>query len=60
MFVLCISITQAWHKECFKCGNCSKGLDSILCCEGPDKNIYCKGKSILKIQIYIYIYIHTI
>lgn len=32
-----------WHKECFKCGNCAKGLDSISCCEGPDRNIYCKG-----------------
>lgn len=21
---------------------CNKGLDSISCCEAPDKNIYCK------------------
>ncbi|EDW96416.1 muscle LIM protein Mlp84B [Drosophila simulans] len=34
---------RSWHKECFKCGTCKKGLDSILCCEAPDKNIYCKG-----------------
>uniref|UniRef100_A0A1L8DMD3 Putative regulatory protein mlp n=2 Tax=Nyssomyia neivai TaxID=330878 RepID=A0A1L8DMD3_9DIPT len=33
---------KAWHKECFKCGNCAKRLDSVNCCEGPDKDIYCK------------------
>ncbi|KAJ1521134.1 hypothetical protein ONE63_002831 [Megalurothrips usitatus] len=34
---------RAWHKECFKCGDCSKRLDSVLVCEGPDKDIYCKA-----------------
>lgn len=34
---------QSFHKECFKCGTCNKGLDSISCCEGPDRDIYCKG-----------------
>ncbi|XP_021184617.1 muscle LIM protein Mlp84B isoform X5 [Helicoverpa armigera] len=33
---------RAWHKECFKCGDCLKRLDSTNCCEGPDKDIYCK------------------
>ncbi|XP_065158126.1 muscle LIM protein Mlp84B-like isoform X1 [Atheta coriaria] len=33
---------RAFHKSCFKCADCKKGLDSILCCEGPDKDIYCK------------------
>nr|CAD7398317.1 unnamed protein product [Timema cristinae] len=33
---------RAWHRECFKCGLCAKGLDSRNCCEAPDKNIYCK------------------
>ncbi|XP_066600576.1 muscle LIM protein Mlp84B [Prorops nasuta] len=33
---------KPWHKECFKCGCCSKRLDSVNCCEGPDKDIYCK------------------
>ncbi|XP_072743645.1 muscle LIM protein Mlp84B isoform X4 [Anoplolepis gracilipes] len=33
---------EQWHKECFKCANCSKRLDSVNCCEGPDKDIYCK------------------
>lgn len=33
---------RSWHKECFKCGLCSKGLDSVSCCEAPDKMIYCK------------------
>lgn len=34
---------QSWHRECFKCGECTKRLDSVNCCEGPDKDIYCKG-----------------
>ncbi|MBQ5153907.1 hypothetical protein EGM85_11685, partial [Macrococcus caseolyticus] len=29
---------RAWHKECFKCGDCLKRLDSTNCCEGPDKD----------------------
>ncbi|XP_046666177.1 LOW QUALITY PROTEIN: muscle LIM protein Mlp84B-like [Homalodisca vitripennis] len=33
---------RAYHRECFKCGDCSKHLDSVLVCEGPDKDIYCK------------------
>ncbi|KAL5288122.1 CSRP1 family protein [Megaselia abdita] len=33
---------RMWHKECFKCGQCSKGLDSISCSEAPDGFIYCK------------------
>ncbi|KOC67997.1 Muscle LIM protein Mlp84B [Habropoda laboriosa] len=33
---------RQWHRECFKCANCSKRLDSVNCCEGPDKDIYCK------------------
>ncbi|XP_022193124.1 muscle LIM protein Mlp84B isoform X1 [Nilaparvata lugens] len=33
---------RGWHRECFKCYTCTKGLDSLLCCEGPDKGIYCK------------------
>ncbi|EEB17494.1 muscle lim protein, putative [Pediculus humanus corporis] len=34
---------RSWHAECFKCGSCSKRLDSTNCCEGPDKDIYCKA-----------------
>ncbi|KAG4074923.1 hypothetical protein HA402_009348 [Bradysia odoriphaga] len=33
---------RTFHKECFKCGACRKPLDSVNCCEGPDKDIYCK------------------
>jgi hypothetical protein len=32
---------RQWHKSCFKCGECAKRLDSVNCCEGPDKDIYC-------------------
>ncbi|KAH0809018.1 hypothetical protein GEV33_013771 [Tenebrio molitor] len=34
---------RAFHKSCFKCGVCAKGLDSVNVTEGPDKDIYCKG-----------------
>ncbi|RZC36746.1 muscle LIM protein Mlp84B [Asbolus verrucosus] len=33
---------RAFHKSCFKCGLCTKGLDSVNVTEGPDKDIYCK------------------
>ncbi|KAG5322588.1 MLP2 protein, partial [Pseudoatta argentina] len=36
---------RQWHRECFKCANCTKRLDSVNCCEGPDKDIYCKGEN---------------
>lgn len=39
----CSLYVQAWHRECYKCGDCMKRLDSTNCCEGPDKDIYCKG-----------------
>ncbi|XP_050303043.1 muscle LIM protein Mlp84B-like isoform X5 [Anthonomus grandis grandis] len=35
---------RAFHKSCFKCGDCNKGLDSVNVTEGPDKDIYCKEK----------------
>ncbi|XP_071453098.1 muscle LIM protein Mlp84B-like isoform X2 [Hetaerina americana] len=31
-----------WHRKCFKCKDCHKTLDSILACDGPDKDVYCK------------------
>jgi len=33
---------QIWHKACFKCSECRKGLDSDTLTE-RDKDIYCKG-----------------
>ncbi|KAG8229005.1 hypothetical protein J437_LFUL009168 [Ladona fulva] len=35
---------RSWHRGCFKCNACTKRLDSVNCCEGPDKEIYCKAK----------------
>jgi hypothetical protein len=32
-----------WHKGCFSCAECRRPLDSILSCDGPDKEIYCKS-----------------
>jgi len=43
-----VFFVQQWHRECFKCANCSKRLDSVNCCEGPDKDIYCKGEDMVR------------
>jgi len=32
-----------YHKKCFTCNSCKRPLDSVLCCDGPDGEIYCKG-----------------
>ena len=31
------------YQKCFSCGSCSRPLDSVLCCDAPDGDIYCKG-----------------
>jgi hypothetical protein len=33
---------SVWHKKCFSCAECKRPLDSILACDGPDKEIYDK------------------
>jgi len=38
----CLSKGREWHRKCFKCKDCTKTLDSIIACDGPDKDIYCK------------------
>jgi len=32
-----------YHKKCFSCYACKRPLDSVLACDAPDGNIYCKG-----------------
>lgn len=40
---MCIVVfLKEWHKKCFKCKDCNKTLDSIIACDGPDKDVYCK------------------
>lgn len=34
--------SREWHRKCFKCRDCNKTLDSIIACDGPDKDVYCK------------------
>lgn len=36
-------LKQGWHKRCFKCNNCTRTLDSTLHCDGPDREVYCRG-----------------
>jgi len=31
-----------WHKGCFNCSECHRVLDSVLACDGPDRDVYCK------------------
>ncbi|XP_076757462.1 muscle LIM protein Mlp84B isoform X1 [Xylocopa sonorina] len=33
---------REWHRKCYKCRDCTKTLDSIIACDGPDKDVYCK------------------
>lgn len=37
-----LSKGREWHRKCFKCRDCTKTLDSIIACDGPDKEVYCK------------------
>jgi len=36
---------RTYHKACFTCenGSCKRPLDSVLVCDTPNGNIYCKG-----------------
>lgn len=33
---------QSWHKSCFRCAKCGKGLESTTLAD-KDGDIYCKG-----------------
>nr|XP_027213510.1 muscle LIM protein Mlp84B-like isoform X4 [Penaeus vannamei] len=33
---------KSYHRTCFNCKNCRKPLDSVVHCDGPDKEVYCK------------------
>lgn len=33
---------QSWHKSCFRCAKCGKGLESTTLAD-KDGEIYCKG-----------------
>lgn len=35
---------KAYHKRCFHCLTCNKTLDSTIHCDGPDKEVYCRGR----------------
>nr|XP_049697023.1 muscle LIM protein Mlp84B isoform X4 [Helicoverpa armigera] len=34
---------RGYHRRCFKCLNCNRTLDSMMHCDGPDGDIYCRG-----------------
>lgn len=34
---------QSWHKSCFRCAKCGKGLESTTLAD-KDGEIYCKGE----------------
>lgn len=34
---------QMWHKKCFNCAECHRPLDSVLACDGPDKEVHCRA-----------------
>jgi cysteine/glycine-rich protein len=37
-----LSKHNVFHKPCFTCLDCKRPLDSTLCCDSPDGEIYCK------------------
>lgn len=36
-------IPQGYHRRCFKCVHCNRTLDSMMHCDGADKQICCRG-----------------
>jgi len=34
---------SVWHKKCFSCSECKRPLDSVLACDGPDREIHCRA-----------------
>jgi len=39
----CVTKVGSFHSNCFSCIECTRKLDSVTCCEGPDGEIYCKA-----------------
>merc|ERR1719244_1164533 len=39
----CVTKVGSFHQNCFSCIECTRKLDSVTCCEGPDGEIYCKA-----------------
>ena len=37
------SLKLFWFQKCFSCKACTRPLDSMLACDAPDNDIYCKG-----------------
>ncbi|XP_064114114.1 muscle LIM protein Mlp84B-like isoform X3 [Macrobrachium nipponense] len=37
-----LSRNKKWHKRCYSCRECFRPLDSMVLCDGPDGDIYCK------------------
>lgn len=37
------SKNKTYHKKCFSCKSCKRPLDSVLACDAPDDEIYCRG-----------------
>lgn len=40
---LMFSKDKKYHKKCFTCKSCTRPLDSMLACDAPNGDIYCKG-----------------
>ena len=43
MYLFSYSLQGSWyHKNCFRCVDCSRLLDSLTNNDGPDGQLYCK------------------
>lgn len=38
-----LSKGAVWHKLCFNCAECHRPLDSMIACDGPDREIHCRS-----------------
>lgn len=46
-----MSNNQGYHRRCFKCLLCNRTLDSTMHCDGPDKDIYCRGINLNNLKV---------
>lgn len=40
---LVLAKSREWHRKCFKCFDCRRTLDSIIACDGPTDEVFCRS-----------------
>lgn len=52
--------SSMWHKRCFSCSECKRPLDSVLACDGPDKEVKIRLKFVDFIIIFNFKFIDSL